>query len=57
VGLAELPLTLMHLLANDAERHALGRRAEETMRSQTGATARTLDALKTLLADAPDRAG
>ena len=50
VTLAELPLTLMHLLANDAERRALGRRAEETMRSQTGATARTLAALKTLLA-------
>ena len=42
VGLAELPLTLMQLLADDAERQALGRRAEETMRSQTGATARTL---------------
>jgi 3-deoxy-D-manno-octulosonic-acid transferase len=56
VGVAELPLTLMHLLSNDAERRDLGRRAEETMRSQTGATARTLDALKTLLAGAPDRA-
>jgi 3-deoxy-D-manno-octulosonic-acid transferase len=48
-GMAELPLTLMHLLADDAERTALGQRAEETMRSQTGATARTLEALKTLL--------
>jgi len=51
VGLAELPVTLMHLLADDAERRALGRRAQETMRSQTGATSRTLDALQNLLAD------
>jgi 3-deoxy-D-manno-octulosonic-acid transferase len=50
VGLAELPLTLMHLLANDAERIALGRRAKETMQLQTGATSRTMEALKTLLA-------
>lgn len=49
-GLAELPLTLMHLLADDAERQALGRRALETMRSQMGATARTLEGLKSLLA-------
>lgn len=51
VGMAELPLTLMQLLADDAERLALGRRAQETMRSQTGATMRTLEALKTLMAD------
>jgi 3-deoxy-D-manno-octulosonic-acid transferase len=50
VGLAELPLTLMHLLDDDAERLALGRRAKETIESQTGATSRTLDALKLLLA-------
>jgi len=50
VGLSELPLTLMQLLANDAERSALGRRALETMRSQTGATSRTLAALKSLIA-------
>ena len=49
VTLAELPLTWMHLLENDAERRTLGRRAQDTMRSQTGATARTLAALKTLL--------
>jgi 3-deoxy-D-manno-octulosonic-acid transferase len=54
VGLAELPLTLMQLLADDTERRALGRRAEETMRSQMGATSRTLEALKTLLVDAQD---
>src|SRR4029077_11131447 len=50
VGLAELPLTLMQLLADDAERLALGRRALETIRSQMGATSRTLEALKTLVA-------
>lgn len=49
VSLAELPLTLMQLLANDGERHALGRRAEETIRSQRGATTRTLEALKALI--------
>jgi len=54
VSLSELPLTLMHLLAHDAERRALGRRAAETMRSQVGATARTLEALKTLLAENRD---
>jgi 3-deoxy-D-manno-octulosonic-acid transferase len=51
VGMAELPLTLMQLLGDEAERRALGRRAAETMRSQVGATARTLAALKTLLAE------
>ena len=49
VGMAELPLTLMQLLADDAERRALGRRAQETMRSQMGATLRTLEALKALV--------
>jgi len=55
VGLAELPLTLMQLLANDAERRALGRRAHETMQSQAGATSRTLEALQTLLAEDSNR--
>jgi 3-deoxy-D-manno-octulosonic-acid transferase len=50
VGPAELPLVLLELLANDAERIALGQRAAETMRSQIGATARTADALEELLA-------
>ena len=50
VGMAELPLTLMELLANPAERAALGQRAAETMRSQTGATRRTVEALETLVA-------
>jgi 3-deoxy-D-manno-octulosonic-acid transferase len=49
VGLAELPLTLMQLLADDEERLGLGRRALETIRSQMGATSRTLEALKTLI--------
>jgi 3-deoxy-D-manno-octulosonic-acid transferase len=49
VGLAELPLTLMHLLANDSERQALGRRARETLQSQNGATDRTLAALRQFL--------
>jgi 3-deoxy-D-manno-octulosonic-acid transferase len=50
VGPAELPLMLMDLLANDAERGALGQRAAETMRSQIGATARTVAELQELLA-------
>ena len=50
VGPAELPLVLLELLANDAERIALGQRAAETMRSQIGATARTAGALQELLA-------
>ena len=54
VGMAELPLTLMQLLADDAERRALGRRAQETMRSQLGATLRTLQALKTFIPDGRD---
>ncbi len=55
VTLSELPLTLMHLLENDAERHALGRRAKETILSQMGATSRTLEALQSLLAETPAR--
>ena len=53
-SLAELPLTLMQLLADDAERRGLGRRAQETMRSQMGATSRTIAALKALLAGGDD---
>jgi 3-deoxy-D-manno-octulosonic-acid transferase len=52
--LAQLPLTLMQLLADDSERKALGRRAEQTMRSQAGATQRTMAALKTLMAEHHD---
>jgi 3-deoxy-D-manno-octulosonic-acid transferase len=54
VSVAELPLTLMHLLGDDAERRALGQRAEETMRSQMGATSRTLQGLEVLLAAGRD---
>lgn len=50
VGPAELPLVLMELLANEAERKALGLRAAETMRTQLGATGRTAAALEDLLA-------
>lgn len=50
VGLAELPLVLMHLLDDDMERMALGRRAKETILSQMGATSRTLEALQGLVA-------
>jgi 3-deoxy-D-manno-octulosonic-acid transferase len=50
VSLAELPLTLMQLLDDDSERRALGRRAAETLSSQTGATTRTLEALRALIA-------
>jgi 3-deoxy-D-manno-octulosonic-acid transferase len=50
VGPAELPLVLLELLANDAERIALGKRAAETMRSQIGAPARTAGELLELLA-------
>jgi len=40
----------MQLLADDAERRGLGRRALETIKSQMGATSRTLEALKVLIA-------
>ena len=54
VGVSELPLTLMHLVDNDAERMALGRRAKETILSQMGATTRTLEALRLLLPQTAD---
>ena len=54
VGLAELPLVLMHLLDHDVERMALGRRAKETVLSQMGATSRTVEALQALLAQSAD---
>ena len=49
VGPAELPLCIVELLTNEAERTTLGRNALETVRSQTGATQRTADALERLL--------
>ena len=52
VGPAELPLVLMELISNDAERKALGHRAAETLRSQSGASEKTVAALEKLLAPA-----
>jgi 3-deoxy-D-manno-octulosonic-acid transferase len=49
VGPAELPLVFLELFSNEAERAALGRRAAETLRSQTGATEKTIQALEKLL--------
>jgi len=57
VVVAELPLTLMQLLENEAERCALGRRAKETILSQMGATSRTLEALKGLLKNSQAASG
>jgi 3-deoxy-D-manno-octulosonic-acid transferase len=50
VGPSDLTRSVMQLLGNDSERRALGQRALATVRSQTGATARTLAALQSLLA-------
>lgn len=47
---ADLPSVLRHLFANPEEGAALGKRAKETIQSQTGATARTLEAIEALLA-------
>jgi 3-deoxy-D-manno-octulosonic-acid transferase len=55
VGMAELPLMLMHLLEDDEERLALGRRAKETIQSQTGAAEHTVQALKALLPQAAEK--
>jgi hypothetical protein len=46
---ADLSRALTDLLANQAERLALGRRAHETLRSQRGATQFTMDHLRSLL--------
>lgn len=53
VGPAELPLMLMQLIANDAERRALGQRASQTLELQRGATLRTMAQLKKLLGAHP----
>jgi 3-deoxy-D-manno-octulosonic-acid transferase len=55
VGPAELPLAFMELISNPAARAGFGRRAAETLRSQTGATQRTAEALAALLKPASDR--
>jgi 3-deoxy-D-manno-octulosonic-acid transferase len=57
VGPAELPLVLMELISSPAERSELGLRAAETLRSQMGATQRTMQALEKLLAHTGDRVG
>jgi 3-deoxy-D-manno-octulosonic-acid transferase len=49
VGPDEFLPVLMQLLSHPEERAALGRRAAETLRSQIGATQRTVDALVKLL--------
>ncbi len=55
VGPAELPLCMVDLLSNEAERVALGERGLATLRAQTGATERTLEALTSLLSsDSPN---
>src|SRR5438128_6655874 len=56
-GPADFPLVLMELLSNEAERAALSSRAGETLRAQTGATQRTLQALEKLLEPSADRVG
>jgi len=54
VSSADLPLAFMELISNEPERVALGRRAAGTLRSQTGATLRTLATLEKLLHPAVD---
>jgi 3-deoxy-D-manno-octulosonic-acid transferase len=49
VGPAELPLVFLELFSHEAERAALCERAAETLRSQTGATEKTIQALEKLL--------
>lgn len=49
VGTGELSSGLSELMSNSEKRLALGQRAAETVRSQTGATERTVDALLGLL--------
>src|SRR5271169_775863 len=52
VGLAELPLVFMELIANNEERATLGRNALAALESQRGATDRTVAALVQLMGDA-----
>jgi 3-deoxy-D-manno-octulosonic-acid transferase len=55
VTAVEFPLVLMELLSNESARTALGRRAAETLQSQTGATQRTAAALARLLEPVRDQ--
>ena len=57
VGPAELPLVLMELISNPNERAELGRSATETLKTQMGATQRTLQALQELLVPKNNRVG
>lgn len=50
---AELPLVFMELISNAGERLELGKRGAETLRSQAGATERTLAALQEILPPMP----
>lgn len=56
-GPVEFPLVLMELLSNISARAALGRRAAETLQSQTGATRRITEALQKLLEPTRNRVG
>jgi len=49
VAPSELGPSFLDLLGRDNERRALGQRGQEAVRSQMGATARTMEALQTLL--------
>jgi 3-deoxy-D-manno-octulosonic-acid transferase len=49
VGTAELPQVFMELISHPAARAELGRRGAEALRSQTGATRKTADALQELV--------
>lgn len=51
VGASEFSTAIMNLLASDSERHALRKRAAETLQSQQGATDFALAKLKTLLSN------
>jgi 3-deoxy-D-manno-octulosonic-acid transferase len=53
VAPSELGPTFLYLLAHEVDRHALGQRAQETVRSQMGATDRTMEALQKLLTSQP----
>ena len=54
---AEFHGVLRELLSNEEERIALGRRGADTLRSQMGATEKTLRALEQLLETSSDRVG
>ena len=54
VSPVEFPLVLMELLSNQSARAALGQRAAEALRTQTGATPRTAEALAKLLGHSSD---